>query len=202
MKSLVFYTIFACLFVSNSFAYTHIIDKYQSLPDLFGNESMLITGQGGGGLTNLFDNSYITVESTSTLGQGTGGIWEIQLIDNSCLMMSGGQVHMIDIGNNATTFISGGMIQQIRSSQNAWIYAGDPPSFIPNPHITIECLDHSYDTNTKLLTGNWLDGTAFSIYLIDVPNYSPAIENIQFIPEPATLSLLALGAFWAVRKRK
>lgn len=28
--------------------YTYIIDTYQTLPDLFGTETMLITNQGGG----------------------------------------------------------------------------------------------------------------------------------------------------------
>lgn len=183
--------------------YTYTITEYQQLPLLYDTQSMLITGQGGGGYTALFGKSSLTIESTSPLSQGSGGIWEIDLIgDNSRLEQLGGQVHTIDIGNNATAFLSGGLIQQIWSSQNAWIYAGDPPSFVPNPHITIKCLDHFYDTNTKLLTGHWLDNTAFSIHLIDVQGYSPAIENIQFIPEPATLSLLGIGAFLAGRRRK
>ncbi|MCI0499275.1 MAG: PEP-CTERM sorting domain-containing protein, partial [Planctomycetales bacterium] len=68
-------------------------------------------------------------------------------------------------------------------------------------HITIECLDHFYDTNTKLLTGHWLDTAAFSIQLIDVQGYSSAIQNIQFVPEPATLTLLCFGGFLLRRKR-
>lgn len=203
MKKAILYILFVCLFTSMSFAtYTYTITEYQALPSLEDDETMLVTGQGGGGLINLFDNSTITVESTSILEEGFGGIWEIQLIGNSSLSMSGGQVNEINIGNNSTVFLSGGLVQQIWSGQIAWYQTGNPPVPVWNPHITIECLDHSYDTNTNFLTGHWLkDGTAFSIYLINVPHYSPAIDNIRFIPEPATLLLIGIGGFLIRRKK-
>jgi hypothetical protein len=48
-KKLMLYMLFVCIFVSVSGAYTYTITEYQTLPDLFGSQSMLITGQGGGG---------------------------------------------------------------------------------------------------------------------------------------------------------
>jgi hypothetical protein len=117
--------------------------------------------------------------------------------------MSGGQVHEIAIINNATAYLSGGLIQQIWSQQIAWLQTGNPPVPVWNPHITIECIDHFYNTSTKLLTGHWLDdGIAFSIQLIDVQGYSPAIQNIHFIPEPVSLFLLGLGGFFLRQRRK
>jgi hypothetical protein len=200
MKKLI-YSLFVCLFISTvSASYTYVIDTYQSLPDLIGMQSMLITGQGGGSYTYLSDSSSITVESTSTpLGQGTGGVWEIKISYNSSLHMSGGQVNIVNIGNAATAALSGGLIQQIRSSQSAWKNINGTPAW--NPHITIACLDYLHNPSTNLLTGHWLDGTAFSIHLIDVQGYSPAIQNIQFIPEPATMALFALGGILLRRKK-
>jgi hypothetical protein len=73
---------------------------------------------------------------------------------------------------------------------------------VSNPHIEIVCDLGSvnYDTVTKKLTGSWLDGIPFSIQLIDVSGYSPAIENIFFTPEPATLCMMAAGALLLRRR--
>lgn len=158
-----------------------------------------------GGFDNLIlhGDSFATIDGTSGLLEGSGGIWYLDLSNDSNLNMSGGQVHEIAIINNATAYLSGGLIQQIWSQQIAWRQAGNPPVPVWNPHITIECLDHFYNTNTKLLTGHWLDdGTAFSIQLIDVQGYSPAIQNIQFIPEPVSLFLLGLGGLFLRQRRK
>ena len=113
--------------------------------------------------------------------------------------MSDGEVHEIAIINNATATLSGGLIEQIWSQQIAWVRQGE--EYVPMPHITIDCLDWSHSTETNILTGHWLDGSAFSIQLVDVSGYSPAIENIQFIPEPMTLALLGIGAL-ALRRKK
>jgi hypothetical protein len=92
------------------------------------------------------------------------------------------------------------LIYQIWSQQYAWKNnVNGTPTW--NPHITIACLDYLHNPSTNLLTGHWLDGTAFSIHLIDVQGYSPAIQNIQFIPEPTTMALFALGGLLLRRKK-
>jgi len=96
------------------------------------------------------------------------------------------------------------VIEQIWSGQGAWKWVGDPPEYVPNPHIEIICDVDSvkYDATANILTGDWLDGSSFSIQLIDVEGYSPAIENIFFTPEPATLLLVGAGGLLLSRKRK
>lgn len=191
--SLMNYTIYA--------SYTYEVYSYGGNKTLYGETSILVDLQGGMDGLTLYDNSTADIRGTSTLGQGSGGIWTVQIAGSSYLDMSDGQVHEIAIANDATAFLSGGLIQRIWSSQNAWTYDNsDPPVLVPNPHITIECIDHFHNLSTNILTGHWLDNTEFSIQLINVQGYSPAIENIQFVPEPTTLLFLSLGGLLLRRK--
>jgi len=151
----------------------------------------------------MYDNSSGVILGTDPLvDEFNGGIWMIIQAGYTNLDFSGGEIHQFDIGSYATATFSGGRIDYIYSYQFAWIQAGDPPEWVPNPHITFICDVESvlHNTQTNLLTGNWLNGSPFSIQLVDIDGYSPAIENICFIPEPATLLLLTLGAA-LIRKR-
>jgi hypothetical protein len=108
------------------------------------------------------------------------------------LIFSGGHVNRLDAFWNATAIISGGQINRIASD---YVYASAD-------HIKIICQTHDYNTTTKILTGTWLDNSAFSIQLIDYATYySPTIQNITFIPEPATMLLLSLGGLLLRRKK-
>lgn len=194
MKTLAIGLTFLSMAFVSSADYAYTINTYQILPDLFGTDSMLITGQGGGGLVMLQDNSSITVEGTSILSQGTGGVWHISLAENSHLDMFGGEVHQIDFNNNATAILKGGLIESIYSYQ-----------IVPDPHITLYYSGNlptvqeisGYD----FLIGQWGDGTDFSIYLHDTGYNVYGNFNFILVPEPAGLALLALGGLLIRRKR-
>ena len=177
-------------------------DDFVESLSLRDQETLLMTG---GGIDHLmmFDSSSADVYSTNPLLEGDGGIWFLTLAGYSQLEFSGGGIHEFVIGSYAQALLSGGRIDEIRSYQSAWQYGGDPPALLPDPHITIVCdldsVNHNIETN--VLTGNWLAGTGFEIQLIDVDGYSPAIENIQFVPEPATLLLVGAGGLLLRRKR-
>lgn len=205
MKKSILYIPFVCLFVPVSLGtYTHTITTYQLLPDLTGTESMLITGQGGGGGVNLFDNSFMKIESTSMLGVGTGGVWQISMSVSSRLEMTGGEVHMIDMDDDSTAVLKSGWIEEIRIDQLFFKLEGDPPAEVPNPHITLyywgdlPTLDVS-----NVLTGLWSNGDSFEIQLFnDTGIECNLLDNFDFIlvPEPATLLLLTLGGLM-IRRR-
>jgi hypothetical protein len=92
-------------------------------------------------------------------------------------------------------------IDRLTTSQSIWKWVGQPAELIWNPHVTMVCSTHTYNTATKLLTGTWLDGTAFSIQLIDSAGYAATIDNIRFIPEPATMLLLGIGGVFLRRRQ-
>ncbi len=208
MKPSLVFAILACLTVPVCAAYYEITSGYTPSLTLNNSDSLLMRG-GGAGLLNLWGESSATIEGTSVLAEGSGGIWQIEIGNDSSLSMSGGEVHELGVSHNSTAVLSGGLIQQIWSYQSAWKLAGDPPVSVPNPHITIvySGVLPTLNSTTHLLTGLWGNGDPFSIYLSGVPassyGYSPAIENIQFqiIPEPVTVVLLGLGCLLTRRNK-
>jgi hypothetical protein len=203
MRSLYCSILFVCVVAPALATYTYVIDEYGPVPDLYGTETLLMIDEGGDHMLNLWDYSSATILGTSPLEEFVGGIWFLGLAGYSTLDFSGGEVHELDMNSYATAILSGGLIEEIWSYQFAWIIQGEPSEWVPNPHITMVCDVDSvfHDTGTNILNGDWLDGSSFSIQLVDIDGYSPAIENIIFIPEPATLTLLALGAVLVRKKR-
>ena len=192
-----------CLLVTNGLAsYTYEVYIYGENKTLTDDEMILVDLEGGMDRLTLYYQSSANIIGTSTLGQGIGGIGEINLFEYSSMDFSGGELGNLDIFNDATAILSGGSVVSIESNQIAWQHEGDPHVLVPNPHITIVYSGDlpTVDTN-NVLTGLWGDGSAFSIYLHDISGFSPAIENIQFIPEPATLILLGVGGLLIRRKK-
>ena len=179
-----------------------VVDEYGPSRIIDSAECVQVQDDGGMNSLSLYEGSWANILGTSPLREGSGGIWELRQYGNSRLDMSGGEINMYEISSDAMATVSGGSIGSMYSQQYAWVFQGDPPEPVWNPHITMICdLDsvfHNIETN--LLTGKWLDGSAFSIQLVDVNGYDPTIENIQFVPEPTTLFLLGLGGL-LLRKR-
>jgi len=186
--------------------YDHVIETYQIVGSLNGNETLLMMDQGGCDSLSLWDSSYARIEGTSPLKEWGGGVWTASLGGNTHIDILGGEVGTLVMHTSATAVLSGGRIDSIDSFQYVWAMLGDPPTLTWTPHITMICDVESvvYDEVTSRLTGHWLDGSGFDIQLRDrsTMGYDPAIENIQFIPEPGTVFLLGLGGVMLWRRRQ
>ena len=202
MRRLIPNLLLICACASVSFGtFDHVIsDSYEFGTFILNDESLLVTGAGAYG---IFANntSYVEVQHTAPLEQYVGGIYTFGLVDSSTLNYYGGEMGGFSIYDDAVATFSGGSVNYISSYQFAWRQEGHPSVLVPNPHITFVCDVDSVDLAGNLLTGNWLDGSGFSVTLSDRDGYDPVIENIQFIPEPATLLLFGIGGL-AIRKKR
>jgi hypothetical protein len=183
-------------------AFDHTISNtyYYGILTLNG-ESLLVTGAGANGI-EAEGLSYVEIQNTASLQNNVGGIYTLDLEDNSILNYFGGETGNFDIYDDATAVFSGGRIDYISSFQRP--LSGDYPPSYWDKHIEIICKSYDYNTSTKKLTGVWGNDTTFNIQLVDKSGYYSAISNIEFtiIPEPATLSLLGLGGLLIRRKLK
>ena len=186
----IFMVIVVCAVSQAGFDYT-ISDTYKGgIVMLEGEESLLVIGAGAHQI-HAKDYSYVEVQNTSALTYSTGGIYTLLLNDYSTLNYSGGQTGGIGISDNAEAILSGGVINNIASHQNSDL----------KKHITIICDVDSVNLTGDLLTGNWLDGSSFSITLQDQAGYDSVYSNIQLVPEPTTLLLFGLGSVLLRRKK-
>jgi hypothetical protein len=174
--------------ITQDFDYT-ISDAYDFSVRL-DSESLLITGTGA--LQIIAKGaSYVEVQGTSPLEQNVGGIYTFALDDSSILNYYDGEMGGFSIIDNATATFRGGSINYISSYQDSDL----------TKHITFIADLDSIGLNGNVLTGNWLDGSSFSVTLQDQAGYDSVYSNINFIPEPATLALFGLGGL-LLRKKK
>ena len=171
------------------FDYT-ISDTYEFGIFSLNSESLLVTGAGADDI-EARGESYIEVQNTAPLEQNVGGIYGLDLDDFSTMNYYDGEMGSFRIIDDATAMFSGGRIDYISSYQDS----------DQIKHITFVADLDSIDLTGNLLTGDWLDGSGFSVTLQDQTGYDSVYSNINFVPEPATLLLFGLGAIGLRRRR-
>lgn len=203
--------------------YTYIIGSGEFIMPgyLVNDESMLV--QGGYGKLDLYNNSFVRIESTAPQDPGPGGIINISLYGHNSLEMIGGEVTNLvyvngfstatisggfvsSLTNGGQTTISGGQVDAITNIGHLCLYGGDievitiDTYFNQVPWVDIFCKTYSaitqYDSTRWLVTGTWADDSPFSIFLKDNSGYyAPEFRNVRFtiVPEPITLAFLAFG---------
>jgi hypothetical protein len=171
------------------FDYT-ISDAYYHGMLTLNSESLLVTGAGALAIEAIGE-SYIEVQDTAPLEDNIGGIYSLYLTDASAMRLYDGEMGGFSTYDDATATVSGGRIDYISSYQDSDIIK----------HITFIADLDSIDLTGNLLTGNWLDGSGFSVTLLDQSGYDSVYSNINFVPEPATVALFGLGGL-LLRRRK
>lgn len=160
---------------------------------------------------------HLETNNDSTADISDGRIYSLKAHDTSSVVLSGGTVSDIDRGLSAfgasTVAISGG---SVAGYVNAWNtstmdISGGTISVLnayEESSVTIHgfdfratgglSLDGEIVLGTGVLTGKWSDGTSWIMPIQG--NDSGA--TIRVVPEPATLSLLALSGLAFLRRRR
>ena len=141
-----------------------------------------------------------------------GQVDYISMLNESHLDVLGGEIlsTLSMHSTNCTVAVSDGYINTLTlvGFGEATLTGGeiDNVSFVnidPSMSVTFVCdlntLNLTYDNGDLInATGEWMDGSTFNTDF-SIGAYD---EYVHFIPEPTTLSLLALGVFFAGRRRK
>lgn len=143
------------------------------------------------GNQELTINSYHfngTLHDTSSAFLVSGGIIGNKLWahDYSTFDMSNGNINALYAYEYSTVNISGGSATYLQTFDFSVVtfYGLD---FLASGGLNF---DGNYILGTGTLSGKWIDGTPWSIYIQN----SGSTSTIMAIPEPATILLLGLGA--------
>ena len=157
---------------------------------LYAYGSSVVNVSGGG----VYD--YLNAYDSSTVNVSGGEVGnQLNASATSTVNMTGGTVHNLDASATSTVDISGGLVSNLYAynTSTVTLHGYD---FRATGGLT---LDGDNVLGTGVLTGRWY-GPDETIWAITISG-NAAGATILAIPEPATLSLLALGGLAMMRRR-
>ncbi|MDP6044813.1 MAG: PEP-CTERM sorting domain-containing protein [Phycisphaerae bacterium] len=130
--------------------------------------------------------------ATAYLSNGEAG--GFYAVETGTAYMSGGQANNIYAHESGTMYVSGGQANSL------YAYNLSKTTFIAQEFSlgTGLSVDGNRLRGTGSLSGRWLDGEPWTIYIRN----NNADATVLLTPEPATLSLLALGGLMILRRRR
>ena len=158
--------------------------------NLYDTSSMKLYGGEVGTIHARYDTTKVYILG----GEVSGTIYGYK---ESEIYVSAGTVNQIYLNGSSTATLTGGDIESIRVGYN--FSPINPPSYIIV--CDLDSLNFTYEGSLVTnVTGNWLDGSGFDI---DFEEYSgiPVMDCVTFVPEPATMALMALGGILARKRR-
>jgi len=138
----------------------------------------------------------LRVSSIATISGGQI-IKNIEAYNRGDIAISGGSIRgNLNARDNSSVYISGGQINGSLNISSDSIVIIEGMNFVLDGHSVLGTIINPLnETNYGHLTGTYLNGSPLDIHLEMQPGTS-----ITFVPEPATLLLLGLGAVMLRKK--
>ena len=137
---------------------------------------------------------HLSARHTSTVAISGGTVSWLFPQDSSTVNISGGTVYQLVPLDSSTVNVSGGTVVYDLDARNTSTVTFHGQDFILGTGLSLNG-DRVLGTGT--LSGKWFDGTAWAVNI----SRNDASATIRVVPEPATVSLLALGGLAVMRRR-
>ena len=152
-------------------------------------------------------NIYTTSTEPTTVNMTGGSIDTCNVYDTSVLSLEGGSITALKTYNNSSVYIdsdastsfelyNGSSAHLSSSSSSVSVLIYDQAKL----NIYGRNLDYNELMSPNIITGQWENGEAFTIYLRNIFSYDSSQIILHEIPEPVSLLFLATGTLFFKRR--
>jgi len=139
-------------------------------------------------------SNAVNAEDASNVDISGGSFYNMRAYGTSRVEISGGNIPYLFVRDTSSVDIYGGHVAVLFAFDNSVV------TFVGTDFLATNGLSLAGDevVGQGILTGKWLDGTPWST---NISSHGSG-ATIRVTPEPATLSLLALGGLAVMRRRR